>query len=54
MQIIKRDLWRDGIHLQESDKTLLKNFKIAKNFINSINKFLSKTQSQGPGVQHSV
>ena len=47
-QINKRDLWRDGIHLQESRKIL-----IAKNLINSIIDFLSKTHSWGPGVQHS-
>ena len=44
-QINKRDLWRDGIHLQESRKIL-----IAKNFINSIIDFLSKTHSRDPGV----
>ena len=49
MQNNEHDLWRDEIHLQESGKTL-----IAKNFIDSVNSFLSKTQSQGPGVQHSV
>ena len=48
-QINKRDLWKDGIHLQESRKIL-----IAKYFINSVNGFLSKTHSRGPGVQHSV
>ena len=40
VQINKHDLWRDGIHLQESGKIL-----IAKNFINSVNNFLLKTQS---------
>ena len=48
-QINKRDLWRDGIHLQESGKIL-----IAKNFTNSVNNFISKTHFRGPGVQHSV
>ena len=33
MQTIKRDLWRDEIHLQESDKTLLKNFKLQKTLL---------------------
>ena len=48
-QINKHDLWRDGIHLQESGKIL-----IPKNFTNSVNNFLSKTHFRGPGVQHSV
>ena len=48
-QINKRDLWRIGIHLQESRKIL-----IAKNFINSVNNFLFKTYFWGPGVQHSI
>lgn len=48
MQINKPDLCRDGIQLQESGKII-----IAKN-INSINNFLSKQQSQGPGVHHSA
>lgn len=49
MQINKPDLWRDGIQLQESGKII-----IAKNIINSINNFLSKQQSKGPGVHHSA
>ena len=48
-QINKRDLWSDGIHLQESGKIL-----IVKNFINSVNNFLSKINFLGPGVQHSI
>ena len=46
MRINERDFWIDGIHLRESGKIL-----IAKNFINYVNNCLSKTQSQGPGVQ---
>ena len=44
-QINKRDLWRDGIHLQKSGKIL-----IAKSFINFVNHLLSKTNFLGPGV----
>ena len=48
-QINKHDLWSDGMHLQESGKIL-----IAKNFINSVNNFLSKINFLGPGGQYSI
>lgn len=48
-QINKRNLWSDGIHLQESGKIL-----IANNFINSVNNVLSKINFLSPGVQHSI
>ena len=48
-QINKRDLWSDGIHLQESGKIL-----IASNFLNSVNNFLSEINYLGPGVQHPI
>ena len=48
-QINIRNLWSDGIHLQESGKLL-----IANNFINSVNNVLSKINFLSPGVHHSI